>query len=109
MTFTWPWKIIEVQSCSSIAKIKNTDQLPDGKLTPLPISKGLWVHTDCVTYLPPLLGFTKILAAVDSFLKACCFIKQTSLPTTFQGAERLSIAVYWRSSMGQDSQFISNI
>ena len=80
-----------VAACSVCAQAKDTHQLPQGLLQPLPILHHPWSHIalDFVTGLPPSNHHTTILTIIDRFSKAVHFVPLTKLPSASDTAQLL--------------------
>ncbi|XP_073702995.1 uncharacterized protein [Garra rufa] len=80
-----------VRGCSVCVITSTPQQLPEGKLVPLPLPFRPWSHlgVDLATDLPPSKGCTTILVVVDRISKACKLIPLRGLPTALETAEAL--------------------
>ena len=65
-----------VMSCTTCARVKPTNQHPQGILQPLPSPDGPWTHLtmDFIVKLPTSNGFDSVFVVVDRFTKMAHFI-----------------------------------
>ena len=93
-----------VVACSVCTWSKNTHQLPQGLLHPLPIPSRPCSHifVDFITGLPKSKGNTVILVVVDRFSKACRLIPLFKLPSVLETAHLMFNHVFRVFGFPQD-------